>query len=142
MITKKREVLYIINKEEANAVMDERLQVFNWSKGNYKYETVYDNNLSIEAGSEIQFDFMGFNRWEDFYTIINIIDREINPDKIGYRGVDDISGQFEKDGLSVAVEFNKIKGNSLVYKCDNDDESFTKVSGWAKLIFDEMMRSV
>lgn len=94
----------------------------------------------MATGEEIQFGFMGFDRWEDFYTIIDIIQCKIQPDKLSYRGLVDLNGSFEKDGLSVGVEFKEQVGNSLVYTIDENKESFAKVTRWAKLIFDEMMR--
>jgi len=93
----------------------------------------------METGEQIQFDFMGFNKWEDFYSIIDIIQRKIQPDILRYHGLVDINGYFEKDGLSVSIEFTEQVGNSLVYMIDENKESFNMVSRWAKQIFDEMI---
>ena len=53
---------------------------------------------------------IGFDYWEDFLIIIDVINNYVLPEEIKYSGVTDIFGYFIKNGLKVDMECTSMLG--------------------------------
>lgn len=93
----------------------------------------------MESKNEYIFAFVGFDDYNDYIQIINIIKNVLKPDICKYSGLTDMYGYFEKDGLQVDVEFNWMIDNCLIFKGERTENNLQKVREWAKIIFDNLM---
>lgn len=103
---------------------------------------IYKLNESKSEDNEIIFDFIGFEDWKDFVSIMEVIQDLIKADKSEYKGITDMNGYFEKEGLTVGVEYSSMLGNCLVYKGEQTEEALSKLRSWSKMIFDALMKNV
>ncbi len=53
---------------------------------------------------------IGFDYWEDFLIIIDVINNYVFPEEIKYSGITDIFGYFIKNGLKVDMECASMLG--------------------------------
>lgn len=83
--------------------------------------------------------FVGFDEWESFVKIIDIVREKIKPDHSVFQGITDMQGYFDKSGLHVELEYDGMIGNYLVYRGLMDEESIKTVKEWAHVIFDGLM---
>lgn len=76
------------------------------------------NNLKyvINSNGDAVFYFcsikgsIGFNYWEDFLILVDVINNCIKPEEIHYSGITDIFGHFVIDGLRVDIECTSMLG--------------------------------
>ncbi|WP_459477390.1 hypothetical protein [Clostridium saccharoperbutylacetonicum] len=102
----------------------------------------YKLTESISNDNKIIYDFVGFEDWKDFVKIMDIIKVKINPDKIDYKGITDMNGYFEKDGLYVEIQYDEMIGNYVEFKGDKSEENIIKIRRWINVIFDSLIKSV
>lgn len=53
---------------------------------------------------------IGFDYWEDFLIIVDVINKDFFPEEIKYSGITDIFGYFIKNGLKVDMECTSMLG--------------------------------
>ena len=97
---------------------------------------------SISENNKITYDFVGFDDWRDFIKIMDIVNKELKPNKTDYQGITDMNGYFEKDELYIEVQYDEMIGNYLEFTGDKTDENLRKIKEWAKIIFDSLIISV
>ena len=97
---------------------------------------------SISENNKITYDFVGFDDWRDFIKIMDIVNKELKPNKTDYQGITDMNGYFEKDELYIEVQYDEMIGNYLEFNGDKTDENLRKIKEWAKIIFDSLIISV
>lgn len=83
---------------------------------------------------------IGFDYWEDFLIIVDVINKDVFPEEIKYSGITDIFGYFVKNGLKVDMECTSMLGviftipKDRLTNVDFDDAYKMLNSIWLKAI--------
>lgn len=92
-----------------------------------------------KENGKIVFSFDGFNEWEDYASIVQIVAGKIRPEKMDYSGFEDIVGYFEKDKIHIDLIYDAMIGNYCEYNRERyTDIENKKVNGWMEEIYDEL----
>lgn len=95
--------------------------------------------VKSNQGDCVVFDFVGYDDWKHFVSIMNIVKKYLKPDELDYKGITDMNGFFKKNGICVKIEYNEMIGNSMIYNTTNStSKEINKVSEWATLIFNKI----
>ena len=86
----------------------------------------------------VTFCFNGYDDCDDYLKIIDSIKEVVKPDKITFRGMEDMDGYFIKNGLKVTVEYDSMIGNMLEYENNGTSENLDEVRHWVKQIWDNL----